>query len=138
MIWSDELLKEKNAIKLRKYICCKCGFLNPLMGLINTVNCLECSYMVSLVENGYVILDNDNLSILEISNNDDECILVSESDLLFVSDFESYRVSSLYGYRLKEEDCVLSGKELEEASLKELEKLFVSFDLDLNNCEDGK
>ena len=124
MVWSEELLKEKNAIKLRKFICCKCGFLNPMMELINTINCLQCGYMSSLVENGYVILDNENFSVLEISNNDDEFILVSESDLLLINDFENYRVSSLYGYRLKEDISFLSGEELKEAALKELDKLF--------------
>ena len=130
MIWSDEVLKEKNAIKLRKFICCNCGFINPMMELINTINCLECRYMVSLVENGYVILDNNNFSILEISNNEDEFILVSESDILLLNDFENYKVSRLYGYRLKEDISFLSGKELEESALKELDKLFDSFSSD--------
>ena len=66
--WTDEVLAEQNAMKLRKFKCPKCHDVNPIMELINTISCLNCheSY-VELVEGGYVIISKEDWSIIEMS-----------------------------------------------------------------------
>lgn len=73
MEWNDDELEKNNAMKLKKYICPKCKYVNPIMELINTANCLNkingrnCGVFVDLVKDGYVILSNNDWSIIEIS-----------------------------------------------------------------------
>jgi predicted Zn-ribbon and HTH transcriptional regulator len=56
--------------KLKKLRCPACGFVEPIMELINTVQCLNCKNAnVEPVENGYVIIETESYEVIEISKD---------------------------------------------------------------------